>query len=176
MAAFLSRSVDAALRRGSPRTAIKRLSTPQSSAALLTVSIGSLPRNLKSDGVNIWAASTFGGSVVKLRATDGANLGTWSANSPSGVLVAMGRVFAAGNGVLSRIDPTQPPGPATAVASPLGIQPGAIAYDGSRIWTANFGSVSIVTPTDSFPWTVTTVTAGFNTRGSSTEQYLGHRL
>src|SRR5262249_7796087 len=39
-----------------------------------------------------------------------------------------------------------------------------MAYDGGRIWTANDvpGSVSIVTPTVSLPWTVTTVTVGFS--------------
>src|SRR5262249_46974592 len=39
--------------------------------------------------------------------------------------------------------------------------PRAIAFDGSRIWTANEGSVSIVTPGATIPWTVTTVTTGF---------------
>jgi hypothetical protein len=170
MAAFLSRSVDGALRRGSPRTALKRLYTPQNNAALLTVSVGSLPQQLKSDGVDTWVpVPSVGGGVVRLRGTDGANLGTWSANGPSAILVAMGRVFAAGNSLLNRIDPTQPPGPATVVASPLGIKPHGIAYDGSRIWTANSGEtvfgnpggVSIVTPGATIPWTVTTLTAGF---------------
>src|SRR4029079_9901776 len=35
-------------------------------------------------------------------------------------------------------------------------------FDGARVWTANLsGSVSIVTPGTSIPWTVSTVTAGF---------------
>jgi hypothetical protein len=40
-----------------------------------------------------------------------------------------------------------------------------MAYDGSRIWTANAGpsgSVSIVTPGATIPWTCATVTGGFN--------------
>ena len=38
-----------------------------------------------------------------------------------------------------------------------------MAFDGARIWTANFdGSVSIVTPASSPPWPVTTITSGFS--------------
>jgi hypothetical protein len=51
----------------------------------------------------------------------------------------------------------------TTVASNLGINPEGIAFDGARVWTANSGppgSVSIVTPGASIPWTVTTVTTG----------------
>jgi hypothetical protein len=157
------------LKRGSRRTAINRQYTAQTSAALLTVSIGSDPRQIQSDGVDVWVAAPFGNSVLRLRGTDGAILGTWSANFPSSMLVAMGRVFTAGNGFLKRIDPTQPPGPATVVSSPLGINSIGTAYDGRRIWTANFGmtvfgnpgGVSIVTPGATIPWTVTTKTAGF---------------
>ena len=169
MAAFLSRSVDGVLKRGSRRTAINRQYTAQNGAALLTVSIGINPRQIQSDGVDVWAAVASGNSVLRLRGTDGAILGVWSANFPSGLVVAMGRVFVAGNGTLKRIDPTQPPGPATVVAGPLGINSVGAAYDGGRIWTANFGmtifgnpgGVSIVTPGATIPWTVTTVTAGF---------------
>ena len=54
----------------------------------------------------------------------------------------------------------------TLVATNLGVGPIGLAFDGSRIWTANngnggAGSVSIVTPGATIPWTVTTVTAGF---------------
>jgi len=54
------------------------------------------------------------------------------------------------------------------VATNLGFRPYGIAFDGSRIWTANLGdigspftgSVSIVTPGASLPWTVTTIVTG----------------
>jgi hypothetical protein len=85
------------------------------------------------------------------------------------VLVAAGYIFATGitnPGQLYRIDPSQAAGAVTTVASNLGGSPTGIAFDGSRIWTANpaigAGSVSIVTPGATLPWTVTTVTAGFN--------------
>jgi hypothetical protein len=76
----------------------------------------------------------------------------------------MGRVFVTGNNVpgsLYMIDPTQPVGAVTPLTSSLGNSPEGIAFDGSRIWTANTsGSVSIVSLN---PTTVTTVTTGFGT-------------
>jgi hypothetical protein len=49
----------------------------------------------------------------------------------------------------------------TTVASTLGAQAHGIGFDGGRIWTANSGgSVSIVTPGATIPWTVTSVVPG----------------
>src|SRR5262249_13101086 len=61
------------------------------------------------------------------------------------------------------INPTGVGGSVTEVTgSGLGGFPLGIAFDGSRIWTANlFGSVSIVTPGMTTPWSVTNVTNGF---------------
>jgi hypothetical protein len=72
-------------------------------------------------------------------------------------------------GRIHQIEPSQPAGVVTTVASNLGDVPTGIAYDGSRIWTANLGdgtpgtgSVSIVTPGATIPWTVTNVSLGFS--------------
>src|SRR5262249_59966606 len=77
-----------------------------------------------------------------------------------------GAVFVTGNtvpGRLYRIDPAATPGDVTTVASTLGDSPAGIAFDGGRFWTANIGgTVSIVTPKATIPWTVTTVTTGFS--------------
>jgi hypothetical protein len=113
-------------------------------------------------------ANINGASVSRVRATDGKLLETWTgAGSAAGVLVAMGRIFVTGAtspGNLYRIDPSQAAGAVTTVASILGAFPDGIAFDGAHIWTANFlgGSVSIVTPGATTPWTVTTVTTGFS--------------
>jgi len=77
----------------------------------------------------------------------------------------MGRVFATGftpgSGGLYSLDPTKPAGAVTTVAT-VGGNPSGIAFDGSRIWTANFsGSLSIVLPAPSTPWSSTTVSSGF---------------
>ena len=62
---------------------------------------------------------------------------TWAgANSGYGVLVAMGRVFVTGRtvpGLLYEIDPGQPAGNVTTVASNVGINPNGVVFDGARI-------------------------------------------
>lgn len=67
-------------------------------------------------------------------------------------------------GIPFEIDPTQAPGAVSTVTTNLGASPSALAYDGQRIWTANFGSqssaasLSMVTLN---PLTVKTVQTGF---------------
>jgi hypothetical protein len=165
MAAFLSRTVDGVLKRNSRRSALTEFWTTQNSSVVGLTTVGSAPFAVKSDGVDVWAAGSGDATVSRVRGSDGKLLETWTgATGGSGVLVAMGRVFVSGltsPGKLYRIDPSQPAGAVTTVASNLGITPASIAFDGSRVWTANNGSsVSIVTPGATIPWTVTTVAAG----------------
>ncbi len=171
MAAFLSRNVDGVLKRGSRRAALKQFWTIQGAATLGLTTVGNTPRLVESDGQDLWVASSLGGgAVARVRGNDGKLLETWTgATHAYGVLSAMGRVFVtgfdSGPGQLYRIDPSQAAGVVTTVVSNGGIAPNGIAFDGSRIWMANFGpagSVSIVTPGPTIPWTVTTVTAGFS--------------
>jgi hypothetical protein len=83
----------------------------------------------------------------------------------------MGRVFITGQlpQSLYMIDPAMPAGAAQAVATDIAANgPDAIAFDGSRIWTANCclqsipppppGSISIITPGT---WSVQNITTGF---------------
>ncbi|HKF45446.1 MAG TPA: hypothetical protein VKG01_20310 [Thermoanaerobaculia bacterium] len=167
MAIFLSRSVDRLLQRGSIRTALRQFWTPQNDAALKLTTIGGLPQHVESDGADLWATNYTGNSVSRVRGSDGMLLETWTgASSAEGVLVAAGYVYVTGNtspGQLYQIDPSQSAGAVNTVATNLGNFPAGIAFDGSRIWTANNdipGGISIVTP-GAVPWTVTTVTAGF---------------
>jgi hypothetical protein len=172
MAAFLSRSVDGMLKRGSKRAALGQYWTTQAATNLGLTTVAAKPQFVKSDGLDIWVSSFDGNSVSHVRGTDGMLLETWTgATAATGVLLAMSKVFVTGAqafptpGNLYSIDPTQPAGAVTTVASNLGLQPIGIDFDGARIWTANAdniaGSVSIVTPGASIPWTVTTVTTGF---------------
>ena len=168
MAAFLSRSVDGALKRGSRRAALGQFATPQNETVLgLTPAFGFSLLYVRSDGADLWVTDLAANTVTRVRGSDGKLLETWTgATAARGVLVAMGRVFATGDtgpGRLYRIDPSQVAGAVTTVASNLGAGARGIAFDGSRIWTANQdSSVSIVTPGASLPWTVTTVTTGFS--------------
>jgi DNA-binding beta-propeller fold protein YncE len=178
MAAFLSRSVDGVLNRGSRRAALRQHWTTQGAANLALTTVGTGVRFVESDGSDLWVTNVNGG-VSRVRGSDGRVLEEWLAvgSSPYAVLSAMGRVFVTSIGTpgkLLLIDPRQPAGSVTVVASNLGGQPFGIAYDGSRIWTANFGngtpgtgSVSIATPGAAIPWTVTNVSLGFSQPGSA---------
>jgi hypothetical protein len=169
MAAFLSRSVDRTLQRGGRRAALKQFWTPQNNFSIGLTTVGTEPSLVESDGADLWVANNTAGTVSRVRGSDGKLLETWTgAAGAFGVLTAIGRVFVTENaesqpGKLYVIDPTQPAGTVSAVTVNLGSQAAGVAFDGTRIWTANnIGSVSIVTPGAAFPWTVTTVTTGFN--------------
>jgi DNA-binding beta-propeller fold protein YncE len=118
---------------------------------------------VKFDGADLWVASNSG-QVTRVRASDGSVLGTWSgATTAVGLVCALGKVFIIGAttpGKLYMIDPTQAPGTVTTLAINLGDSPFGIAFDGTRLWTANIsGSVSLVSLN---PTTVTTVSTGFS--------------
>src|SRR5262249_45354609 len=111
-------------------------------------------------------------TVPRVRASDGRLLETWTGTTNAfGLAIGPSRVFVAGQtnpGTLFEIDPARTAGAVTTVASNLGVSPTGIAFDGSRVWTANGGapgSVSIITPSASIPWTVTTFTVGVGSSG-----------
>jgi hypothetical protein len=165
MAAFITRTMDQSLKRGSQRAALDQYWTTQGANNLALTDVGAFPTLAKSDGTDVWVANNLGGGTVsRVRGSDGKLLDTWTgATSAFGVLCAMGKVFVTGYtspGSLYQIDPTmQPAGAVTTVSSALGDLPRGIAYDGQRIWTANQGgSVSIITLN---PTAVTTVSTGF---------------
>jgi hypothetical protein len=170
MAVFVAASLDRSLQRSSRRAALNQwwTTTPQYANGLGVSSVGTAPALLQSDGADVWVAVDGSQTVVRVRASDGTVLGTWTgAPYAYGVLVAMGRIFVSGSTSpgqgLYMIDPTQPPGPVTPVptTAALGDYPYAMAFDGSRIWIACSNAVSIVTPGASFPWALTNVTSGF---------------
>src|SRR5262245_21894342 len=169
MAAFLSRTVDRALLRGSKRAALDQFWT---SPALGTATVGPNSVGIRSDGTDVWVADATDGNVRRMRGSDMKVLDTWTgAANARGVLCAAGKVAitsADSAGKLYFIDPLQPPGAVITLATNLGNVARGVAFDGAHLWTANNGSVSIVTPGDTIPWTVTTVTAGFNSMAGPT--------
>ena len=165
MAAFISRTLDQSLRRNNKRAVTEKWWTPQDTGSLALTAVGDFPEQVKFDGADLWVSNNSSSTVSRVRASDGKVLETWTgATAAFGVLAAKGKIFITGQliqGTLYMIDPTQPAGGVTTVSSALGDTPAGIAFDGSRIWTANEGnSVSIV----SFnPTSVTNVSAaGFS--------------
>jgi hypothetical protein len=164
MAAFTTRTLDQSLKRGSQRAVAKKWWTPQNASNLTLTDVGTTPHQVEFDGTDLWVANFDNDSVTRVRPSDGKVLETWTgADAARGILTAMGKVFITGAtspGVLYMIDPTQPAGAVTTLTSSLGNGPSGIAFDGSRIWTANTsGSISIVTLN---PPSVTTVSTGFS--------------
>jgi hypothetical protein len=164
MAAFITRTLDQSLKRGSQRAVAKKWWTPQNANSLTLTDVGGDPRLVEFDGTDLWIANSFSSSVMRVRTSDGKLLDTWTgASGAYGILCAMGRIFITGEGNpgnLYMIDPTQPAGAVTTLTNSLGAVTLGIAFDGSRIWTASAsGSVSIVSLN---PTTVTTVTTGFD--------------
>jgi hypothetical protein len=150
MAAFVTRTQDSALRRGSRRAALNQWAPPKFTSGGMTT-VGAEPRWVESDGADLWVANYNDASVSRVRASDGRLLETWTnANAPSGVLVARGRIFITGDtntGRVYRIDPKQPAGDVAVLNSNVGTYPEGITTDGDFIWTANFGgSVSKIDP------------------------------
>jgi hypothetical protein len=182
---FVAKGLDQALSRSNPRAALGQwwTTTPHWDIGLGSSAVGDFPARPQSDGADIWVPNFLGDTVSRVRASDGKLLETWTgAQAPTGVCVAMGKVFVTGStipGNLCMIDPASPPGIVTTVASTLGNSPGPIAFDGNRFWTANVGgvtparsargavasgtpptrSISIVTPGT---WSVQTVTEGLS--------------
>jgi hypothetical protein len=161
MAAFITRTLDQSLARGSRRAALSQWWTPQDASNLRTTSVGSFPTGIVSDGLDLWVANGGSNTVSRVRASDGSYLGTWTGVfQPQATLFAEGLVFVVGiDNVLYDLDPAQPPGAVTPLAT-VGDLPASLTFDGHRCWTANLvgGSVSIVSFS---PFSVTNVTTGF---------------
>src|SRR4029077_11154327 len=78
MAAFLSRTVDGALKRGGRRAALDQFWTPTTTNAISVVTIGTDPKGIRSDGADVWVAGNTAGTVTRVRASDGKVLETWT--------------------------------------------------------------------------------------------------
>src|SRR5215468_3864117 len=61
MAAFLSRSVDGVLKRGTRRAALRQFWTTQNASALGITTVGASPGPIESDGLDVWV-SNYGNS------------------------------------------------------------------------------------------------------------------
>lgn len=165
MAAFVSRTLDQSLKRGSRRASLKQWWTPTSPDSLPQTTVGTDPLLVESDGADLWVSNSNSGTVSRVRASDGKLLETWTgATNAFGVLVAKGRIFVTGftsSGKLYQIDPKQPAGAVTTLTSSLGVLPSGIAFDGARVWTANEGTPGSISIVSFNPLTVLTITTGF---------------
>lgn len=162
-AVFVSKGVNQAIARSSRRAALGQWWTTKTVDAMGITSIPGI-QTIRSDGTDLWISKPLLGSVTRVRASDGRVVDTWTGlYGATDVLPAMGRVFVTGNysKTIYAIDPTQPPAPPAIVASGLPNNVHGIAFDGTRLWTTNLGSISILYPGNTFPWNASTITEGF---------------
>lgn len=166
MAAFVTRTMDQSLKRGSRRAALGQYWTPPSADGLGLTTVGANPLLVASDGTDLWVASINSASVARVRASDGKVLDAWTgATGADAVLAAKGMIYVTGDpgsgnpGKLYKIDPALFGGAVTTLTSSLGVGTIGLAFDGVKIWTANNGgtlsivdlSTSVVTPVAGFP-------------------------
>src|ERR1041384_2334165 len=153
MSAFITRTMDQSLKRGSKRAAMEAWWTPGDSGVLKSVPLGNTPRDISFDGEDLWSANFSGNSVTRFRASEGRVMQTWpAATGAIAVVVAAGKIFIAGNlgpGTAGKIYSINPEatssGPVTVFESDIGFAPLAITFDGVNLWTANAsGSISKV--------------------------------
>src|SRR5580765_8269153 len=98
MAAFITRTQDSALRRGSRRAALNQWATPVALPFPGRIAVGNLPQRVESDGVDLWVADNNSADVRRVRASDGSRQGTWTgATGAFGVLIARGLVWVSGS-------------------------------------------------------------------------------
>jgi hypothetical protein len=100
MAAFITRTLDQSLKRGSRRAALNQFWTPTlhfDSVGMTNFPSGGALGQVQSDGTDLWVAGFGDNTVYRVRASDGRILETWTgATNAYGVLVARGYVFVTG--------------------------------------------------------------------------------
>jgi hypothetical protein len=69
MAAFVTRTLDQSLKRGSRRAALDRFWTTQGANSLALTTVGITPPSVKSDGADLWVANLSSGFVSRVRAS-----------------------------------------------------------------------------------------------------------
>jgi hypothetical protein len=167
MAAFLSRTVDAVLKRESRRAALGRLWTPRTAAAaanFMTTTPSPSPLLIQADGADIWVQMPA--RISRFRASDGKWVSDYiGGEEHSGLLVAGEWIFTTakqiGTSVIHfyRIN-TQT---GNLAFFPIPSKANSITFDGTRIFMASYtGSLSVVTVGLPFTvWPLATVTTGF---------------
>ena len=170
MAAFLSRTVDGTLKRAGRRAALGQFWTPQTELG----AGGDDARRVGPAGPVRWDGPLGGGRRRNGDSDPGRRRLRWP--GPGRAPPAHRRSWPRWGGSSSAAW-TSPesstgstrvlrPGAVTTLATNLGLGPLGLAFDGTKIWSANGGgaSVSIITPAASPPWPVTTVRRASATR------------
>jgi len=134
-------------------TSAQRLSQPD---FIQSFPVGREPYFLAFDGENIWVTNhLLDNTVTKLRASDGATLGTFAAGTfPAGILFDSTNIWIADYGPPGQVIKMQPSDGTILGTFDTGGDgvPDRFAFDGENIWVTNFddlsGTVSKMRPSD----------------------------
>jgi len=114
-----------------------------SMTAPITFSVGNDPEGLAFDGDHIWVASFMDDTVTKLRASDGAVIGTYNVgNAPRGVCFDGKYIWTANSGSDSVTKLRASDGVSVGTYS-VDSNPVGIAFDGANIWVTSLFSSTV---------------------------------
>jgi len=104
------------------------------------VVVGTAPTGATFDGANIWVANSGNDSVTKIRASDGAVLGTFAVGaSPQGLMFDGSNIWVA-NGNGNSVTRLLASDGSVVGTYPINGKPMRIAFDGTDVWITTFGS------------------------------------
>jgi|ERR1041384_664783 hypothetical protein len=151
MAAFVTRTLDQSLRRGSQQAILNQWWIPTTFPDHAKSPVGTAPYFVAADGADLWVTNFVDGTITRVRASDGGIVQTWTgAVNPICLIAAQGAVFVTGNTSPGKLYTLVSAAccsnqVAALTTDQLGALPVGIAFDGTYIWTANQGgSVSRV--------------------------------
>lgn len=128
-----------------------------------TFAVGNHPEGMAFDGTDLWIANSADNSVTKLRASDGAVLGTFTAlgggTVPDAVAFDGANIWVT-DGNSAEVTELRASDGALLANEPVGNGPQGIAFDGRNVWVANNSDGTVTRLLTVSPFTSTTFTVG----------------
>ena len=126
----------------SPVSRSERQGSPQS----IDFEVGRRPQALLFDGSHIWVANQQSDNLMKLRASDGLNMGTFATGTRPVALTYDGTHVWVANKMSNNVMKFLAKDGSLVATIAVGQQPEGLAFDGKDVWVANGGDNSVVTP------------------------------
>ena len=109
----------------------------------LSFAVGNSPNGVAFDGANMWVTNYGSGNVTKLRASDGATLGTYAVGSAPIAIAFDGTNMWVANYFDNSVTELRASDGATLGTYAVGGNPYSIAFDGVNMWVANANSNTV---------------------------------
>ena len=107
-----------------------------------TFPVGSCPRGMVSDGVNLWVANLCDDTVSKLRASDGTLLGTFATGSPVSLAFDGANIWVTNVSADTVTKLRASDGALIGIYSVGFTRPHGIVFDGTNIWVVGDGDIN----------------------------------